>query len=103
MRYFHVLKIDGVFDADFSDPKISMMVDNGTDMYIGTHDDIEVKDTWIEVSEEEFREFNESLNPPQPDPEPTPQEVRGQAILDTAVDMEYLLCLQELGLLVVTE
>lgn len=35
---------------------------------------------------------------PQPEPEPEPLTEQGQAILDIAVNAEYLVCLADLGL-----
>lgn len=64
----------------------------------------EILDSWQEITEEEFNLWVEENFPePNIEPKPEPMPETDQAILDTAVNMEYLLSLQELGLLVISE
>lgn len=113
IRYFKVPIVTTFHDAWNELASSGLCISNSIDKHpdyiffkCDCNDD-EIPSNWEEVSwewlVENFGEdpFSWDPNPQPPQPEPMPET--DQAILDTAVNMEYLLSLQELGLLVISE
>lgn len=59
-----------------------------------------VPDNWIAVDSETVigKHYNNGIWEDGPAPEPEPLSENEQAILDTAINTEYLVCLADLGL-----
>lgn len=59
-----------------------------------------VPDNWIAVDSETVigKRYNNGIWEDGPEPEPEPLSENEQAILDTAINTEYLVCLADLGL-----
>ena len=66
----------------------------GTDIYI-EYICGDIKDTWKEITKEEAINLGLFEIEPEPTPEPQLTETE-QAILDTAINVDYLVCMKEL-------
>lgn len=63
-------------------------------------DSVVAPDRWILVTDETVlgKRYNNGIWEEGPEPEPEPLSENDQAILDTAINTEYLVCLADLGL-----